>query len=84
MAGVIYTHRISDKRFGRIAGWNFKIFHELCGETSLKNVVLATNMWGEVSRDVGEARWLPRFSNQLPIKMHRWTNTTTPNDPHMM
>ena len=49
-------HRISDKRFSGIAGRNFKIFRELCGETGLKNVVLVTNMWGEVSNDVGEAR----------------------------
>jgi len=49
-------HRISDRRFGGIAGRNFKIFRELCGETSLKNVVLVTNMWGEVPHDVGEAR----------------------------
>ena len=32
------------------------MFRELCGDTTLKNVVLVTNMWGEVSRDVGEAR----------------------------
>jgi hypothetical protein len=49
-------HRISDRRFSGIAGRNFKIFRELCGETSLKNVVLVTNMWGEVSHDVGETR----------------------------
>jgi hypothetical protein len=50
------VHRISDRRFSGIAGRNFKIFRELCGETSLKNVVLVTNMWGEVSLDIGEAR----------------------------
>ena len=49
-------HRISDERFSGIAGRNFKIFRELCGETSLKNVVLVTNMWGKVSHEVGEAR----------------------------
>ena len=32
------------------------MFRELCGDTTLKNVVLVTNMWGEASRDVGEAR----------------------------
>ena len=32
------------------------MFRELCGDAALKNVVLVTNMWGEVSRDVGEAR----------------------------
>lgn len=56
LAGVIYIHRITDRRFSGIAGRNFKTFRELCGETSLKNVVLVTNMWGEVSHDVGEAR----------------------------
>jgi len=32
------------------------MFRELCGDKTLKNVVLVTNMWGEVSQDVGEAR----------------------------
>jgi len=32
------------------------MFKELCGEATLKNVVIVTNMWGEVSQDVGEAR----------------------------
>jgi len=65
LAGLIYMHRISDRRFGGIAGRNFKIFRELCGETSLKNVVLVTNMWSEVSRDVGEARERELASNFL-------------------
>ena len=32
------------------------MFRELCGDTTLKNVVLVTNMWSEVSLDIGEAR----------------------------
>ena len=56
LAGVIYIHRISDKRFTGITGRNFKMFRELCGDTTLKNVILVTNRWGEVSRDIGEAR----------------------------
>ena len=56
LAGVIYIHRISDKRFTGMAGRNFKMFRELCGDSSLKNVILVTNMWGEVSEVVGEAR----------------------------
>ena len=58
-------HRISDRRFGGIAGRNFKIFRDLCGETSLKNVVLVTNMWSEVSPEVGEAREKELSSNFL-------------------
>jgi len=32
------------------------MFRELCGDSSLKNVILVTNMWGEVTEDVGETR----------------------------
>ena len=28
---------------------------ELCGDSTLKNVILVTNMWGEVSPDIGES-----------------------------
>jgi flagellar biosynthesis GTPase FlhF len=56
LAGVIYIHRISDFRMSGISTRNFKMFRQLCGESTLKNVVIVTNMWGEVSKDVGEAR----------------------------
>jgi hypothetical protein len=56
LAGVIYIHRISDKRFTGIAARNFKMFRELCGDSTLKNVILVTNMWGEVSQEVRETR----------------------------
>ena len=32
------------------------MFRELCGDSTLRNVVLVTNMWGEVVPAVGEAR----------------------------
>jgi len=35
---------------------NFRMFRQLCGDSTLKNVVLVTNMWGKVNQDVGEAR----------------------------
>ena len=41
---------------GGISTRNFRMFRELCGDSSLKNVVILTNMWGEVNQDVGEAR----------------------------
>lgn len=56
LAGVIYITRISDNRFSGIAGRNFRMFRELCGDTSLQNVILLTNMWGQVTQDVGEER----------------------------
>jgi len=49
-------HRISDFRMGGISTRNFKMFRQLCGDSTLKNVVIVTNMWGEVSEDVGAAR----------------------------
>ena len=36
---------------------NFRIFRELCGDITLRNVVIVTNMWGElVDPQAGEAR----------------------------
>lgn len=35
---------------------NFSVFRKLCGEQTLKNVVIMTNMWGKVTPEVGEAR----------------------------
>lgn len=32
------------------------MFRKLCGNPTLRNVVIVTNMWGDVSRDVGETR----------------------------
>ena len=32
------------------------MFRELCGDTTLRNVVLVTNMWSEVTKDIGDAR----------------------------
>ena len=56
LAGIIYIHRISDDRFTGISVRNFKMFRNLCGESTLKNVVLVTNMWGRVEKNIGEAR----------------------------
>ncbi|KAF9004032.1 P-loop containing nucleoside triphosphate hydrolase protein [Cyathus striatus] len=68
LAGVIYFHRISDFRMGGISTRNFKMFRQLCGESSLKNVVIATNMWGEVSKEVGEAREAELISQDMFFK----------------
>ena len=56
LAGFIYVHRISDNRFDGITGRNFIMFRKLCGESTLKDLVLVTNMWGEDTRDADEAR----------------------------
>jgi len=35
---------------------NFEMFRKLCGDSTLQNVVIVTNMWGQVDPEVGEAR----------------------------
>ena len=42
------------------------MFRELCGDETLKNVVLVTNMWGEVSPEDGQDR-----ENQLTSKFFK-------------
>jgi len=56
LAGIIYFHRISDERFTGMDVRNFGVFRKLCGEQSLKNVIIMTNMWNKVTPEVGEAR----------------------------
>ena len=56
LSGVIYVLRISDNRFGGITGRNFNMFRKLCGESTLKNVILVTNMWTRDPQDINEAR----------------------------
>ncbi|KAJ3541512.1 hypothetical protein NMY22_g3859 [Coprinellus aureogranulatus] len=56
LAGVIYIHRISDFRMGGTSTRNFSMFRKLCGDSSLRNVVIMTNMWSEVNLELGEAR----------------------------
>ena len=56
MSGIIYMQRISDFRMTGISRRNFHLFRKLCGEDTLKNVIIVTNMWNEVSAERGLAR----------------------------
>ena len=56
VSGVIYMHRISDRRVGGIARENFRLFEKICGEGAMKNVVIVTTMWEDVEENVGKAR----------------------------
>ncbi|RXW11980.1 hypothetical protein EST38_g13874, partial [Candolleomyces aberdarensis] len=47
LAGVILVHRDTDDRFGGLSTRYFRMFREQCGDNSLKNVVILTNMWNE-------------------------------------
>ena len=56
LSGVIYMHRISDFKLGGISRRNFNMFRSLCGDTTLRNVCIVTNMWNEVDEQRGVAR----------------------------
>lgn len=56
LAGVIYMHRILDNRIGGISARNFRMFRNLCGDVSLRSVVIATTMWDEIPTLTGEDR----------------------------
>ncbi|KDQ55904.1 hypothetical protein JAAARDRAFT_59361 [Jaapia argillacea MUCL 33604] len=45
LAGVIYVHRILDPKLGGVSRRNFRMFRQLCGDETLKNVVIVTSMW---------------------------------------
>lgn len=56
ITGIIYLHRITDIRVGGSSLNNIKLFRGLVGSRSMRNVLLVTNMWGQVSRRTGEKR----------------------------
>ena len=56
LAGILYFHRISDFRMPGLLRKNFGMFRKLCGDNALQNVVIVTNMWGEVGRRIGNER----------------------------
>uniref|UniRef100_A0A0W0EZU3 G domain-containing protein n=1 Tax=Moniliophthora roreri TaxID=221103 RepID=A0A0W0EZU3_MONRR len=68
LAGVVYLHRISDVHMGGTSTRNFKLFRELCGESTLNNVVIATNMWGLVDPAMAEAREIELQNEEMFFK----------------
>ena len=47
---------------------NLKMFRKLCGESTLRNVVVVTNMWGEVDPKVGDAREVELMTDDIFFK----------------
>ncbi|KAF5384899.1 hypothetical protein D9615_001485 [Tricholomella constricta] len=56
LAGVVYLHEISQPRMMGAPRRNLEMFRELCGDKAVRNVVLATTKWGDVTGEVGEKR----------------------------
>ncbi|KAK7682607.1 hypothetical protein QCA50_014407 [Cerrena zonata] len=68
LSGILYLHRISDTRMGGTSRRNFKMFRKLCGDDTLKNVLIVTTMWGIVETSIGEAREKELATNELLFK----------------
>jgi GTPase Era involved in 16S rRNA processing len=57
LCGIIFIHRITDNRIGGVSRQNIRMFEKLCGFDVMKNVILVTNMWGDLpSQQAGEKR----------------------------
>ena len=68
LAGVLYFHRISEPKMTGMSRKNFGMFRKLCGDSALKNVVIVTNMWGEVDLEVGNAREIELATEDIFFK----------------
>lgn len=53
---------------GGISTKNFRMFKRLCGEATLQNVIIVTNMWGNIDMKVGEAREAELISEDIFFK----------------
>lgn len=65
LAGVLFLHRISDVRVTGVTQRNFTMFQKLCGDSSLKNVVIVTTRWDMVTSERGEIREKQLASDKL-------------------
>jgi len=82
--GVIYLQRISDVRMGGSSTRSFRLFKKICGDLTLKNVVIVTTMWDKVTRKEGEQRELELSTDERffkpaldqEAKLTRHDNTT--------
>jgi GTP-binding protein EngB required for normal cell division len=56
LKGVIYLHRITDNRYQGSSVRTVNIFKEICGTSSLRNVILASTRWDKVTESEGASR----------------------------
>lgn len=56
LTGVVYLHEISLARMSGKGLKNLNMFRKLCGDEALKNVVLGTTKWDEVTPEIGQKR----------------------------
>ncbi|KAI6014185.1 hypothetical protein EDC04DRAFT_678744 [Pisolithus marmoratus] len=68
ITGLIYMHRIGKIRMGTTLDRNLGMFYKLCGQESLKNVVIVMTMQGEASPEEGWRHEQELLSNDSLFK----------------
>ncbi|GAB1312153.1 P-loop containing nucleoside triphosphate hydrolase protein [Madurella fahalii] len=56
LRGIVYVHRITDIRYGASAAKTFEIVKRICGDSTLRNVMLVTSMWSQTDEDAGSRK----------------------------
>jgi hypothetical protein len=67
LAGVLYFHRISDFWMTGVSKKNLLVFQKICGKRALQNVVIVTNMWGDVDPRIGNTREAELMKDFKPV-----------------
>ena len=68
LTGLIYVHCINDHQVEGASRRNLRVFRKLCGTDSLKNVVIVTTMWDEVTPEEGSRCEQELMSNNSLFK----------------
>ena len=71
LSGIIYLQSIQDPRMYGSSLRNLKMFKDLCGESPMKNVVLATNRW-EDARVTGQEQQARDKEVELRTRTEFW------------
>lgn len=68
ITGVVYLHRVTDKRMTGSAHRNIKILRELCSQESFSRIVLATSMWN----NLGERTFSDAAGREKELQEQFW------------
>ena len=66
LTGILYIHRITDVRMSGTPHRNLRMFGELCGDKSTRNLVFLTTMWDK-ARNIKEAE-----NREAQLKERYW------------
>ncbi|RYP67361.1 hypothetical protein DL769_005791 [Monosporascus sp. CRB-8-3] len=82
ISGVIYLHRITDKKLTGTSRLNLEILKALCGERFYTHVVLSTTMWGRIPNETVHAECGQRVTELLGSPSH-WGDMASKGSKHI-